>query len=391
MVDKVIEITAAYSNAVLVAVLPYVSDFARRIELPIPLPVTSNAVAHAHFYRNPGDVQLSIALGTGHMFHFRRGHVADFGWPDSAIAWREPGKDYTADGTNVLTEAQAIGLLRATFRKLGIDEELLYADLEPTVSPVPHVTRAMVPHYQIEWPAVNRDGPSVTCYVDAYNKRVTRLIFLNYALWRSPPRLSVEPLIRQVKMNDDPEPVDLSPEEGWQHCARVLPAFDRMLAAFGVPVAVPLATNEVSAVRAVRGSPGDPGAIALAITLSNRYELSYGGGQPQGFDAPDRFFGWGHEVRLRDYFGRHNLTESQLLALARAKVTQLGSSLKELGMTEPPEVRRPYGKGVAAKVPRYEFRWQKVNEQAFLVSSVILEMDATDGSVKSFDLFLADH
>ena len=39
--QEIIRITADYSNAVLVAVLPYVSDFAQKLDLPVPHPITT--------------------------------------------------------------------------------------------------------------------------------------------------------------------------------------------------------------------------------------------------------------------------------------------------------------------------------------------------------------
>ena len=39
-ITALIHITSAYSNAVLVAIMPHVNDFAKKMDLPIPLPIT---------------------------------------------------------------------------------------------------------------------------------------------------------------------------------------------------------------------------------------------------------------------------------------------------------------------------------------------------------------
>jgi hypothetical protein len=45
---EIVRVTAEYSNAVLVAVLPYISDIARKLDLPVPQPVTPECVTHCN-------------------------------------------------------------------------------------------------------------------------------------------------------------------------------------------------------------------------------------------------------------------------------------------------------------------------------------------------------
>jgi hypothetical protein len=46
-----IRVTAEYSNAVLLATLPYVTDFSQKLDLPLPAPVTTNHVRS--FFTDP--------------------------------------------------------------------------------------------------------------------------------------------------------------------------------------------------------------------------------------------------------------------------------------------------------------------------------------------------
>jgi len=43
---QLIHMTATYSNAMLVAILPHVSDCAKQLDLPITQPITTSQVAH---------------------------------------------------------------------------------------------------------------------------------------------------------------------------------------------------------------------------------------------------------------------------------------------------------------------------------------------------------
>ncbi len=41
---ELVHMTATYSNAMLVAILPQVSDFSKKLDLPIPQPITAAQV-----------------------------------------------------------------------------------------------------------------------------------------------------------------------------------------------------------------------------------------------------------------------------------------------------------------------------------------------------------
>ena len=56
---ELIHMTAAYSNAVLVAILPHVSDFAKKLDLPIPQPITATQVLKSRPSPYQGRVEAS--------------------------------------------------------------------------------------------------------------------------------------------------------------------------------------------------------------------------------------------------------------------------------------------------------------------------------------------
>ena len=66
-----------WSNIVLTAILPYVSDFATRLQLPISLPITEAQVRGCLPNRD-GKVEGLIVLTNDYRFWFERGHVQSF-------------------------------------------------------------------------------------------------------------------------------------------------------------------------------------------------------------------------------------------------------------------------------------------------------------------------
>ena len=89
MFDK-LEITSEYAQALLLAILPYVSDFAQRVGLDIPLPITTNHVARFIPSRDPENVGGSLTLTNGFVFAYQHGHVQRFSSgsladPDSVV------------------------------------------------------------------------------------------------------------------------------------------------------------------------------------------------------------------------------------------------------------------------------------------------------------------
>jgi hypothetical protein len=73
-----IHMTLEYSNAVLVALLPVFSDFARKLELPISTPITCESVGQFAPRRLPGDVGGTLRLTNGWRFDYFRGYVDSF-------------------------------------------------------------------------------------------------------------------------------------------------------------------------------------------------------------------------------------------------------------------------------------------------------------------------
>ena len=85
MALEFIHITSAYSNAVLVAILPQVTQFSEELDLPVLQPIKQE---HVQFFRpdrraGPGFVGGHLVLTNGYEFWYQHGHVTGFAAADS--------------------------------------------------------------------------------------------------------------------------------------------------------------------------------------------------------------------------------------------------------------------------------------------------------------------
>ena len=71
---EVIQVTPEYSNAVLKAVLPYISDVAQKLDLPVAKPVTAEYVVHCSVHPRRS-VGAEVGILGGWVFQFNFGFV----------------------------------------------------------------------------------------------------------------------------------------------------------------------------------------------------------------------------------------------------------------------------------------------------------------------------
>ena len=82
MSSEFIKVTAAYSNAVMAAMLPHFTDFARKLDLPVPVPITAASVFHCgvlpYTTLDGSMAGGSVILTNGYSFSFQFGYVNGF-------------------------------------------------------------------------------------------------------------------------------------------------------------------------------------------------------------------------------------------------------------------------------------------------------------------------
>ena len=76
-----VQMTATYSNAVLVAILPHFTDVAQKLELPFPTPITQSEIRRSFCDPRAGEIGGWVALTNGYQFWYEKGHVRMFHSP----------------------------------------------------------------------------------------------------------------------------------------------------------------------------------------------------------------------------------------------------------------------------------------------------------------------
>lgn len=196
-------ITATYSNALLIAILPHVSDFSKKLELPIPQPITAAQVLK--FSPNPYKRHLagSVVLTNHYWFFFdEHGFVSSF---TSATNWFSEQEDLVANlprylGKTRMTTNEIVAFAKEKLLKLGYSPEVTRTDTTPEITgPYNPDLGGHISYCRVKWQPIkdfNSDGHSeVRVEINTQEKRVVGL-YLSFARTNTvatPLKIDVEP------------------------------------------------------------------------------------------------------------------------------------------------------------------------------------------------------
>lgn len=368
-----VRVTPEYSNAVLQAVLPYVSEAATALDLPIPHPLKARQVIYCSVLPNRR-VEAEIGVKGGWVFAFRRGHIETIQGPRYFFGIQDLDRIPEFFGEVKMTRAQAVELARSTIRKLGIPLESVFADQDPRVTgPLQNGTNT-IPHYRIEWvdPRGVGQAPAAAEFdVDAEAKRVARIELRSRSLERPPPKVAVVP------PRDDRFPVwpRVNPTYAHRLLPIVLNAVEEYAQKLALPLPKPLTTNHVA-----RFSVSDNGGWPHSeLELTNGWRFVYRNSMVNGFYAPDNLFNNDNRpILVKDFLGKWRLSEAEARALVRRSLAKLNYPTKLVHFEVEPQVIKPALPGI----PRYQFFWY-FNQNDELQSTIWAEVDADKGELKS--------
>ena len=320
----------AYSNAMLKAVLPYFSEFARKLNLPVRVPIRTTQVKSflpPHLIRRKGQVGESVMLKDGTSFGFWDGHVTGYDSPRSYFHLKDLWLIPTFYGPLNMTKEEAIKFARDAIGKLGYPLEDVLADLEPSVPPLEHYGTNIIPRYHIRWldPRCGGSSAATEIEVNAYLKTIESIRF-NYivALRRPDPKVTVEPdplpsnhLWR--RMNDRAN--DINHEYAYRLVPVVFRAVEDWVRKFNLDLPLPVTTNQVRRFYCSNDG-GDP---YVELTLKNDWYFVYRVNAVTYFRSARCFF----ESALlpfyvRDFVGTPRLSEEQAITFARQVIAKLG-------------------------------------------------------------------
>lgn len=397
-VPDLIQVTAQYSNAVLLALLPYFSDVAQKLDLPVPHPITMQNVVGGGVmpYRYPNGDMLSAGVEVqGEQTHrrwylgYRSGHISLVELRPSYFTLQDPDDLTNCYGVFRMSKDEAIQMARDAIRKMGIPLELVFAEQKPRVilSERPYNTNTL-PYYRIEWldPRIGsrsqNGSPSVEVGINADARRIEQIKFGigDYNLRRPPPKIDVPTPV--VRASFRPH---INPEYASKLLPIVLHAVDDYGRLLNLPTPRPLTTNEVARFE-LYDYGGWPHSV---VELTNGWQFVCRNSMVNGFYAPDNLFGnlpSGRKVLIKDYVGKWNLTEAQAIALVKRTIARLNCPTNLVHMDFKPKVQKPLLPGI----PRCEFEWEfaphetgELEVEVYPQSWVKAEVDMDKGELKS--------
>ena len=390
---EIIQVTAQYSNAVLVAILPLVSDFSKKLDLPIRQPITLSQVSEFKCSPRTDLFGGRVVLTNGFEFAFVHGHVEMFRDPKSFYELQDPDMVPKFFGPVKLTEKDALKVAHGAFKKLGHSDAALYADRPPHVTSPALVGKNYVPRYRFFWGDPTRGRPdnpptSVDLEVDATTGQIHMLYLLNPNTYREPPKVDVHPQVigkspQATHAGRGRKVTPVSPAYAQAFLDAILPQLSEYVNKAGLAVKVPISTNDVA-----RNDCGIvEGDTRVFLDLKSGARFVYSHGQVIAFYAPDvmNLPGEDGSKPIQQFYGPINMTSNQAIALVRQTISRLGYTEKAIHVDESPAVSGPAKRG-SQTIARYFLNWKESREGAF---RVVAEIDANTKTLKS--LYINDH
>ena len=374
-----VQVTAQYSNAVLLAIMPHINEFARKLDLSALVPIIPQQISAFACDNHLGEIGGRLALTNGCIFGFQHGHVKEFKTPDRYFEIEDFDLISRCYGSYHMTKREAVRLCRDAIRKLGYTEDALYADLDPQVRSGGQIGTNTIPRYLVTWVDPRDGSTSCSFEVNAEKRRLESIYFLSQALWRAPPTVDVQPTAprgRQFRSRFQPVSLDYS--------RALLPvalsAVDDYARRLGLPLQSPVSSNTVASYICRKFDD----EVYVRFVLTNGYRFFYQHGMIEAFDAPDAFFDLTAPVApVKTVHGTWRLGPEQSIELARSAIQKLGYKLEPLGMDKAPELDRPHN---APGIPRFRLDWINAND-GVLSSRTVVEVDADHGTIKSIAIW----
>lgn len=393
-----VQMTAAYSNAVLVAILPHMTDVAQKLELPFPTPITQSEVRHFFCDPRAGEVGGYVVLTNGYEFWFQHGYVNGMSSPWNVFRLQDPDLLPKFYGPLRMNEEEAAALARKTLKKLGYTNDV-FDTVEPEVRlESPKESFAVnqgVPQYQVIWHDPDRANLDIAeLDVNAKVKHVDAFQLYSKMFWRTNPAVGVVPKVLP-HTNSAPAHVGgyrLTPvSEAYSNACMnaLMPLFTDFARKLRLPLQLPLTLDQCTNIQC--GTHNGQPEVQILLTNGDRFAFEHG--YVLLYYAHDNYWDGGLQRYLSEEELDHVVYQAEpadtneLIRLARQAVRNLGYSEKTLNMERPPDYisilkpTKPHH-----FLARYEIAWNNKNIPGAFGYRVDIEVDAKTKNIKIIHL-----
>ncbi len=384
---ELVQVTAQYSNAVLVAVLPHLSGFSHKLDLPVATPIAPSQVLEFKCDPRAGQTGGAVVLTNRAMFAFLDGRVTLYRSSQSYYSLQDPELIPRFYGPVRIPEKKAMRIARETIKRLGYQNSVFYADNSPTVTPPRKIGTNVIARYLFQWLDPSRPKPSMegsvvpallTVEVNASNGRIEMWINNSAATRQRPPTVNVRPHLQETQ-NLKPQmaggqqtlPVNGVPAHAF--LTAILPQLTEFIGILRLDISTPVTTNQiVSTNYACRILEGQPMA---QFYLTNGDRFFYRDGHFSDYYSHDAMRKFPDEGWAEKFPGPINITADAAILMCENVMVQLGYEStfpRAIPTYAPPRGTKTF--------KRYVFYWRHSGEDSEFAS---FEVDMETKAIKS--------
>ncbi len=375
MTGFMLELTADYAASVLMAILPAISDFAGKLDLAVPAPLSTNDVARFVCHRIPGQFGGQVVLKNGLRFLYQGGIVQSFESTNCYSTLQVPELAERFIAVPKISREEAVAITRQKLTELGYRPESCFVLPAPKVEGPHDIGLGVVPHFEITW-LDPRDGTRrILVEINGANRHIERLEVLAPEFEHPPPVLSGAHREKQLKNAS----LDRRNTERVATTAELLGQLDAQVAEFSkrLGLSVPRLTEQSV-------------AIIKRFTSSHQMDVWLTSGERFRFEPDNRLFGFFNPGsffprettnRVQSFFGKSAISDEEAETIARKSLAKLGYQAPKLGLDKPARIRKPVIIGNYS-IPRTDFAWD-VGEGLELRGFLAVEVDTQKARITS--------
>lgn len=394
---ELLEVTAAYSNAVLVAIMPHVSDFSKALDLPVPQPVTISQVAKFGCSPRADHLGGRLILTNGYSFTFDMGAVVLYRSPHSYFSLQDPNRVPEFYGVVKVKQTEAVRIAQNALKRLGYKEAELHFDQTPKVTPPKRNEGREIARYLVEW--IDKDQVTAggiplertAVEIDASTGRIEMLGIQGRNARRPDPKISVQPKV--IASQPTSQPVggtrtdSVSPAYARAFLAAILPQLSDFVHKAGVDVRTPITMDDIDPARFECGYEPQTKCISVFVYLKTGDRFVYRHGQVIDFAAHNSYRIPEFNKPLEDkpahkFYGPVEISTGDALKAAMKPMNDLGYTTTAPKLKRRPEVVPPRKHGTNY-LARYFLNWWSDDGG---MQDAVAEVDATTGKLKSFGI-----